>query len=114
VSNVPEGFGEWFMGFWEGDGDISCMFPVNNIGSGVVFLPEITFAQKDTDVVEYIASILPGSTLSWAERPQGLYRQVRWSGQKKCISVLKLLSQFVVSQLDVIKSIWHLKIMVCP
>lgn len=95
---VPRGFGEWFTGFSEGDISVCSLLNMNNLGSGYVFKPEIEFAQKDSDVVEYIASVLLDGDLGWTERKQGLYRQLRWSGQKKCIPVLKLLSCFVVTE----------------
>jgi hypothetical protein len=96
--NVSEDFARWFTGFFEGDGSPYFTEPVNNNGTGVVFKPEIGFAQKDADVVEYVAQVLQGN-LSWVKRKQGLYRQVRWAAQLECIPILRLISEYIVSQL---------------
>ena len=94
---VPKGFGEWFAGFFEGDGCVECLYTVNNMGSGYVFRPVIEFAQKDADVLEYVASVIPNSYLGWTRRKQGLYRHLKWDAQKRCAPILKLLSGYTVT-----------------
>ena len=96
LPDVSEVFAQWFTGFWEGDGDVCCMERLNHAGTGFVFRPEIEFAQKDSDVVEYVAQELKG-VLGWTKRNQDLYRMVRWDGQVKCVPVIKLLSLHVIS-----------------
>ena len=95
--NVSKEFGKWFTGFFEGDGSATCLDKVNNMGTGLTFNPEISFTQKDQDVLGYINSVLETGAARDAHRTQGMYPQLRWSGQTKCIPILKLLSQFVVT-----------------
>jgi len=98
VLDVSEGFGEWFTGFFEGDGSVTCLESVNSMGTGLTFRPEVNFTQKDEDVVSCIKSVLSSGRVSLVSRRQGNYYQVRWSGQTLCIPVIKLLSQRVVTE----------------
>ena len=80
--NVTCEFGAWFVGFYEGDGTVGIYEGITKNGTGITYHPSIEFAQKDADVVEYIASSLPDANLRWCSRKQVDYRHVKWGGQK--------------------------------
>lgn len=90
---VPEGFGEWFTGFWEGDGTVLCWDTI--IGCWNVFRTYISIQQKDSSVLEYIRSVLGYGTLF--TRGDG-GTQIAFESQKRCYPLLKLISGCVVSE----------------
>lgn len=87
---------QWLTGFWEGDG--SCGNYLNK--SLGLFIPKITFTQKDRGVLEHIKNLLGYGNIS----PQtDSYNLSVSSWKPRCARVFELLCKYVVGQQSVNK-----------